>query len=301
MSVFFRLLICLLLAAAPSIAGDVPNCLYTLPYQEGEEYQVSLAYNDFPTHEGNYAIDWLMDEGTPILATRDGTVFKVVDSFNGSGLTPEFKNRSNHIVLKHSDDSFTEYHHLAHKGVKVKVGQAVKTSQIIALSGNVGFSSTPHLHFMAYQMKKGKVESFPVRFVSGMAKPYEIFRSCRYLAPGPNCKPTVDPFERTFPGELAKLKFKLSDLVRHEKTSVAGAKALHKHLKENGASYKEKYQFIHSRAQAGDAQGLEQLEGFANSMDLRTDPEIERLFKDPRAAPIAEEAIELWNMIQVIE
>jgi RHS repeat-associated protein len=51
------------------------------------------------------------------------------------------------IVVKHNDGYFTLYAHLQQDGVKVRVGQYVGNGQVIALSGNTGGSTGPHLHF----------------------------------------------------------------------------------------------------------------------------------------------------------
>ncbi len=295
----FLFFLCLLCISVHAI--EAPDVLYTLPYPEGEEYLVSNAYNDWLTHVGKYAIDWKMEVGTRLLAARDGVVVNVIDRFTGWGTTPDYYDKANLITLRHDDGTFTDYVHLRKGGIKVRVGQRVKAGEFIGLSGDTGFGAVPHLHFMAYRMVNGKQESFPVKFYSGMAKPYEIFRHCRYLAPGPNCRPTVDPFEQAFPGELAKIKFQLAELAKAQPTPKQGAIAVRDHLKQHGDSYRKKYKEIYDKAQDGDMDALKLLEGFSNSMDLRTDMNIDRLFSDPDAAPIAEEAIELWNQIQVIE
>jgi len=51
------------------------------------------------------------------------------------------------VIVQHDDGTLGEYMHLSPSGVEVHPGQRVKRGQELALSGNTGFSSTPHLHF----------------------------------------------------------------------------------------------------------------------------------------------------------
>ncbi|MBU1108989.1 MAG: M23 family metallopeptidase [Candidatus Riflebacteria bacterium] len=287
--------------SAETTKENATEYLYTLPYAAGEKYFVSLAYNDWVTHVGLYAIDWLMPEKTPVLAIREGKVIKAVGSFSETGMTPDFYQKANTVVIQHPDGSFAEYMHFSKNGVLVKIGQQVKTGEKIGLSGNTGFSSDPHLHLMVFRENAGKRESFPILFKSGMTKPYEIFRGCWYYAPGTNFTPNYDPFEEAFPGELAKIKFKLREIVKSQKNSIAAATAFTAHLKENHSRYHQMYQDIYSRSQKGDAEALTLLVAFAETLDIQTDPDIARLFDDPSSAPIAQEGLELWQLLQVIE
>ncbi|MCI3153633.1 M23 family metallopeptidase [Streptomyces sp. GB4-14] len=84
--------------------------------------------------------DYAVPTGTPVMAAHGGTVVKA--GGNGAGDGPAYGNA---IVIKHGNKTYSQYAHLS--SVHVKVGQVVKTGQKIALSGNTGNSSGPHLHF----------------------------------------------------------------------------------------------------------------------------------------------------------
>lgn len=53
----------------------------------------------------------------------------------------------NYLVIAHSDGTFGVYWHMKKNGIQVAVGGTVARGDNIALSGNTGNSSTPHLHF----------------------------------------------------------------------------------------------------------------------------------------------------------
>ncbi len=83
-------------------------------------------------HKG---LDWATPTGTPVVASCGGTVAKAGWG-SGYGYV---------VYINHEDGRQTRYAHLSK--VQVKVGQQVKQGQQIALSGNTGVSSGPHLHF----------------------------------------------------------------------------------------------------------------------------------------------------------
>lgn len=83
-------------------------------------------------HKG---IDWATPTGTAVMASSGGTV---VRAGWGSGYGYV-------VYIRHPDGRETRYAHLSK--VLVKTGETVKQGQKIALSGNTGRSTGPHLHF----------------------------------------------------------------------------------------------------------------------------------------------------------
>ncbi|MDT6985106.1 M23 family metallopeptidase [Streptomyces lusitanus] len=116
--------------STPSWVSPVKN--YTL--------SASFAANGGMWAHKHSGQDYAVPTGTPVKAAHGGTVVKA--GGNGAGDGPAYGNA---IVIKHGNKTYSQYAHLS--SVNVKVGQVVKTGQKIALSGNTGNSSGPHLHF----------------------------------------------------------------------------------------------------------------------------------------------------------
>ena len=156
-----------LMRALPgSPAGQHSNPIYLFPVR-GNAWQLGQGFNGAFSHqdpESRYAIDIGVDEGTPVLAARDGIVIQVEDNFEGNGLNRErFAARGNAVRILHDDGSMAIYGHLSVDSVVVRPGSKVSAGQVLGASGNTGFSTGPHLHF-AIQLNRGmQLESIPFR------------------------------------------------------------------------------------------------------------------------------------------
>lgn len=119
------------------------------------------------------ALDFALPEGTPILAARAGVVLQVQDGFAHGGPQREaLGGRSNFVRILHADGSMALYAHLKPEGVLVRPGEPVAAGQRIGLSGNTGFSSAPHLHFVVQVNAGMRLVSVPVR----LAGPLGVLR-----------------------------------------------------------------------------------------------------------------------------
>lgn len=146
---------------------------YALPYPTGLTFSVLQGFHGAFSHRGSneFAVDFDCPVATPVLATRGGTVVAANAAAQGSGTTPEFLDyaRTNFVIIQHEDGTLGEYMHLAPSTVEVKPGQRVARNQELALSGNTGFSSTPHLHFQVMTAAPDGVRAQSFPFVMAVA------------------------------------------------------------------------------------------------------------------------------------
>ena len=149
-------------------ATHQPTALYRVPFSIASEFPVTQAYPDVTTHrspDSYYAVDIAMPIGTDIVAARDGIVFDVAESYFQSGLDPERDGPAANVVqIMHDDGTYAVYAHLNWNSIRVRPGDRVQRGEYIADSGNTGFSSGPHLHFVVLHNSPNGIVSVPVQF-----------------------------------------------------------------------------------------------------------------------------------------
>ncbi len=127
-----------------------------------KKYTLSASFNQAgnmwsSTHSGQ---DFAVPSGTKVFAAHGGTVVKA--GGNGAGDGPAYGNA---VVIRHGNGTYSQYAHLSR--ISVKTGQVVTTGQRIALSGNTGNSSGPHLHFEIRTTANYGSAVDPVAFLRG--------------------------------------------------------------------------------------------------------------------------------------
>lgn len=177
---------------------------YVLPYPVGAVYRVRQGNcneaNSHNTRHGldlRFAYDFEMPIGSPIVASREGTVHFVMVDFsddqNGAG-------QANVIVIRHSDGTFASYGHLTKGGSLVRPGQYVKQGEPIGRSGNSGVSQGPHLHFDVVScpgrdsVSSPRCKSIPVTFRNTRPHPNGLVGD-RYSRPGFGELYRAEPFK----------------------------------------------------------------------------------------------------------
>ncbi|MEM7801605.1 MAG: LysM peptidoglycan-binding domain-containing M23 family metallopeptidase [Chloroflexota bacterium] len=111
--------------AEERVGGDL-----TPPISPGNIF-ISQGY-----HAAHHALDFSVDTGTSILAVAHGEVIHIEYNHPVYG---------HMLILDHGDNIITLYAHLSE--ISVRVGYIVLQGETIALSGNTGRSTRPHLHF----------------------------------------------------------------------------------------------------------------------------------------------------------
>ena len=139
------------------------------------------------THRGCYAWDFVLKEGTPILAPADGRVILVVDDRTATGIRPtgnspaeiaQYQKTSmanaNQLAIDHGDGTYSWFWHHKAGTARVRPGDVVAAGTHIA---DVGMSGTyiAHICFSVRSPAKSTNEgTFDVRFWSENGKLIEV-------------------------------------------------------------------------------------------------------------------------------
>lgn len=155
--------IALLLTLVTAMPASAAVSLY-LPYPAGTTYTVTQGNNGATSHHtqyGRYAVDFGVPKDSSVVAAAAGTILRAK-----GGCSAYTANKScngglgNYMDVKHSDGRCSRYAHLA--SFKVSQGASVARGQRIALSGNSGWSTGPHLDF---RVTRCDSTSIPFKFV----------------------------------------------------------------------------------------------------------------------------------------
>ena len=127
---------------------------YVLPWEIGKTFVMGQlncsSYSHSRDSYSQYAYDIPMPIGTNIVAVQSGKVIGLAEDFEDvqDGVVDvSLINKANYINIEHSDGTRASYVHLTKNGVLKSIGDNVVQGEVIALSGNSGWSTRPHLHF----------------------------------------------------------------------------------------------------------------------------------------------------------
>lgn len=140
---------------------------YSSPYSGS--YRISSGMSDArvdPKGSGvtkpHNGVDVAMPVGTIVKAMADGIVTAVKTTSGGYG---------KRVDIRHNDGSTARYAHLSNNNM-VKEGQRVSAGQPVALSGNTGSSTGPHLH-MEFRDPSGALKDFRSQIGKTAGKAFE--------------------------------------------------------------------------------------------------------------------------------
>jgi len=161
--------------------------IYDLPFETHKEYKMIQGYGGKFSHRGEdnyYSYDFRMPSGSSVTAARDGIVIEVQESFRVGGRAKKLRDKANYIYIEHEDNTIAVYSHLLNNGSLVKVGDFVQKGQKIALSGNTGYSDSPHLHFSVAKFLKGELlQSIPIKISTSEGSSTKLEKYKSYKKP----------------------------------------------------------------------------------------------------------------------
>jgi murein DD-endopeptidase MepM/ murein hydrolase activator NlpD len=130
--------------------GDTKEQNYHVAYRDQRHASDIVIHRSGVSHKGAgstnedyYAF------GQPVLAPADAIIVESLDGIpdNKPGVMNTKQIYGNHVVLDLGNSEYAVICHFKKGSLRVKPGDHIKSGQVIALCGNSGNSSEPHIHF----------------------------------------------------------------------------------------------------------------------------------------------------------
>jgi murein DD-endopeptidase MepM/ murein hydrolase activator NlpD len=168
------------------------NIFYYLPFDTNHPRKCTQGNAGFYSHKGlgKYSIDFAVPAGTPVFASRAGTVVETRSDSDKGGPDKSFSDDTNYILIQHDDYTVARYLHLKKDGVSVKEGQRVNAGETIGASGNTGWTTGPHLHLECCIFGTEVFGSIPMTFYDSSLRGYIPLTGVRYGLFG-KCEPVI--------------------------------------------------------------------------------------------------------------
>ncbi len=125
----------------------------------------------------HYGLDFRAKVGTNVYAMASGTVIGTGDT----DIACRGASFGKWVFIKYNNGLSSTYGHLSQ--IKVSEGDKVKAGDIVALSGNTGSSTGPHLHVAVYASGGVKVDTVPSKSCNGKIFTQPIAALSSYLNP----------------------------------------------------------------------------------------------------------------------
>lgn len=152
----------ILTLAGGAVAGVGDPLRIKLPYAKGATFSCVQGNHGAQSHSdgiNDFAYDFDLPEGTPVLAAASGRVIRVKEGSTQGGPEVDMMPFANRVWIDHGGGRFSIYDHLQFESVTVREGELVNAGQVIARSGNTGYSRGPHLHFGVTDLHRRTVPS----------------------------------------------------------------------------------------------------------------------------------------------
>lgn len=125
----------------------------------------------------HYGVDFRAAVGTQVVAMASG----VVEGTGDTDVACKGASFGKWVFIKYNNGLSSTFGHLS--VISSKKGQVVKAGDIVALSGNTGSSTGPHLHVAVYASTGVKVDTVPSKSCGGKVFTQPISALSAYLDP----------------------------------------------------------------------------------------------------------------------